>query len=118
MLRCRVGVRTRVHEQGHTVAGVHESASRLPSTQFTAVVNCGDILSSDWVYLVTPVTKRKGKAASGENAPVRATISFPSDLYKALEELAREKKVSIAWVVRDAAEQYVKGKCPLSKERP
>ncbi|HEY1160482.1 MAG TPA: CopG family transcriptional regulator [Terracidiphilus sp.] len=35
---------------------------------------------------------------------VRASISFPSDLYETLEELARRKKVSLAWVVRDAAE--------------
>lgn len=38
---------------------------------------------------------------------VRASISFPPDLYETLEELARQKKVSLAWVVRDAAEKYV-----------
>lgn len=37
---------------------------------------------------------------------VRASISFPSELYEALEVLARHKKVSLAWVVRDAAEMY------------
>lgn len=39
--------------------------------------------------------------------PVRTSISFPPDLYKILEEIAKEKKVSLAWVVRDAAERYV-----------
>ena len=34
---------------------------------------------------------------------VRATISFPSDIYATLEEIAKQKKVSMAWVVRDAA---------------
>lgn len=43
----------------------------------------------------------------------RASVSFPPDLYKTLEELARKKKVSIAWVVREAAEQYVSAEWPL-----
>jgi metal-responsive CopG/Arc/MetJ family transcriptional regulator len=38
---------------------------------------------------------------------VRASISFPSGLYETLEKIARQKKVSLAWVVRDAAEKYV-----------
>jgi predicted DNA-binding protein len=38
---------------------------------------------------------------------VRASISFPIDLYNTLGELAKQKKVSLAWVVREAAEQYV-----------
>ncbi len=42
-------------------------------------------------------------------AQVRATISFPPDLYETLEQLAQQKKVSLAWVVRDAAERYIGG---------
>ena len=38
---------------------------------------------------------------------MRASISFPPDIYAVLEQLARQKKVSLAWVVRDAVEQYV-----------
>jgi Ribbon-helix-helix protein, copG family len=38
---------------------------------------------------------------------VRASISFPPSLYGDLAELAKQKKVSLAWVVRDAAEKYV-----------
>ena len=37
---------------------------------------------------------------------VRASISFPPDLYETLEAIAKHKKVSLAWVVRDAAERY------------
>jgi metal-responsive CopG/Arc/MetJ family transcriptional regulator len=40
-------------------------------------------------------------------AVVRASISFPLALYETLEMLAKKKKVSLAWVVRDAAEAYV-----------
>jgi metal-responsive CopG/Arc/MetJ family transcriptional regulator len=38
---------------------------------------------------------------------VRSSISFPSDIYQILESIAKEKKVSVAWVVRDAAEKYI-----------
>jgi len=46
---------------------------------------------------------------------VRATISFPPDVYEALERIAAEKKVSLAWVVRDAADNYIEDKWPLLK---
>ena len=46
---------------------------------------------------------------------VRITISFPPDVYQTLGEIAREKKVSLAWVVREAAEQYIGEKWPLFK---
>ena len=62
--------------------------------------------------------KRKKGAAKNMNPKsaaesVRATITFPPDLYATLEEIAKQKKVSLAWVVRDAAEQYLAGKWPL-----
>lgn len=54
---------------------------------------------------------KKMKALS--TAQVRATISFPPDIYETLESIAKEKKVSLAWVVRDAAEKYIGDKWPL-----
>jgi hypothetical protein len=53
-------------------------------------------------------TERKGMK-SHSTSLVRASISFPPDLYETLEDLAKQKKVSLAWVVRDAAERYVAG---------
>jgi metal-responsive CopG/Arc/MetJ family transcriptional regulator len=51
--------------------------------------------------------KSRGKE-KGKNAhQPRASITFPPKLYRVLEALAKEKKVSIAWVVREAAEMYV-----------
>jgi metal-responsive CopG/Arc/MetJ family transcriptional regulator len=50
--------------------------------------------------------ERKGMK-SQRTALVRASISFPPDLYETLEGIAKQKKVSLAWVVRDAAERYV-----------
>jgi len=56
---------------------------------------------------------KKLEIAAGAPSTVRATITFPSDLYTTLEQVAKQKKVSLAWVVRDAAEQYVADKWPL-----
>ena len=44
---------------------------------------------------------------------VRASISFPPEVYETLESIAKEKKVSLAWVVREAAEKYIADKWPL-----
>lgn len=58
--------------------------------------------------------RRSGKGPRGEKAvTVRASSSYPRDLYRMLEEIAKEKKVSVAWVMRDAAEKYVNERWPL-----
>ena len=51
--------------------------------------------------------------AEGETKMPRASVSFPPELYATLERIAKEKKVSVAWVVREAAEQYVGDQWPL-----
>ena len=66
-----------------------------------------------WVMSLTRGAKRKEKPVMDENSSIRATISFPAELYKALEDIARQNRVSLAWVVRDAAEHYVADKWPL-----
>ena len=47
---------------------------------------------------------------------VRASISFPPDIYESLKEIAQQKKVSLAWVVRDAAEKYMASEVKQGKE--
>lgn len=47
----------------------------------------------------------------------RASVTFPADLYAELERIAEEKKVSVAWVVRDAAEKYVEAQYPLFRRQ-
>ena len=60
---------------------------------------------------------RKGSRGTDENvASVRASISFPPEVYRTLEGIAAAKKVSLAWVVRDAAEQYIAEKWPLLRK--
>jgi predicted DNA-binding protein len=54
------------------------------------------------------IPRKQDKAARAYNPmTVRASISFPPDIYATLERIARGKKVSLAWVVREAAEKYV-----------
>lgn len=54
-----------------------------------------------------PSPARKPTSHDTSSAATRASVTFPTELYQALEEIARLKKVSVAWVVRDAAERYV-----------
>jgi hypothetical protein len=53
--------------------------------------------------------KKNGKktAKMQNSTPFRASISIPPDPYEILEELAMQKKVSLAWIVRDGSEKYV-----------
>jgi hypothetical protein len=72
------------------------------------MVNCGDRISCQQAVM-TRGAKRKEKMPS-DGGIVRATISFPSEIYQTLEDIARQKKVSLAWVVREASEQYIADK--------
>jgi predicted DNA-binding protein len=56
---------------------------------------------------------RKKKMKVQSTAAIRASISFPPEVYETLETIAKEKKVSLAWVVREAAEKYIEEKWPL-----
>lgn len=59
-------------------------------------------------------TARAGKSVKADSAAaIRASISFPPEVYETLETIAKEKKVSLAWVVRDAAEKYIADRWPL-----
>lgn len=62
-------------------------------------------------------TRGSGKSMKMQStAAVRASISFPPALYKTLEDIAKQKKVSLAWVVRDAAERYIANVARHGKE--
>ena len=63
------------------------------------------------------VKKGAAKKKDSSKAAVRASISFPPDVYETLRGIAKEKKVSLAWVVREAAEKYITDKWPLFRGR-
>jgi hypothetical protein len=64
------------------------------------------------VHMTTATFKPKREVKTA-----RASVSFPVDLYAMLERIAAEKKVSVAWIVRDAAEKYVSAQWPLFAEK-
>ena len=43
----------------------------------------------------------------------RLSVTFPLDLYASIEMIAKQKKVSAAWVIREATEKYVSDLWPL-----
>lgn len=51
--------------------------------------------------------KKSAREKAKPHRQPRASITFPPKLYRTLEGLAKEKKVSIAWIVREAAEKYI-----------
>lgn len=52
-------------------------------------------------------TGKLRKAMPIAESVARASVTFPPNLYRTLERIARQKKVSIALVVREAADKYV-----------
>jgi predicted DNA-binding ribbon-helix-helix protein len=49
----------------------------------------------------------------GTEPTTRTSITLPKGIYMSLECIAKQKKVSVAWVMRDAAESYVSQQWPL-----
>jgi len=41
------------------------------------------------------------------------SVSLPPDIARTLQDIAKQKKVSVAWVMRDAAERYIAEQWPL-----
>jgi len=62
------------------------------------------------------MAKRKTKTRTSRkqgDGPVRVSVSFAQDDYAELKNIAKHKKVSIAWVVRDAVDSYLSARTPL-----
>lgn len=56
------------------------------------------------------MAKKKSRDSSGT---VRVSVSFPIAEYRELERIARGRRVSVAWVVRDAVTKYLADLNPL-----
>ena len=46
-------------------------------------------------------------------APIRVSVSFAAADYAEIKDIARTKRVSAAWVVRDAVASYLDARAPL-----
>lgn len=59
------------------------------------------------------MSAKRGRQSTGKPRATRASVSLPPDVYIMLQDIAKRKKVSTAWVIRDAAEKYVAEQWPL-----
>lgn len=57
------------------------------------------------------------KSAVAREKKVRTSVSVSPELHKTITNIAKKKKVSSAWVVRDALEAYVRDQWPLLERR-
>ena len=53
-----------------------------------------------------PTTPKKGKMP-------RTSVSLPADVREELERTAARRKVSVAWVIREALDRYLASENPL-----
>lgn len=56
---------------------------------------------------------KRGRKPTGKPRATRASASLPPDVYCARQDVAKQKKVSVAWVIRDTAEKYIAEQWPL-----
>ena len=64
----------------------------------------------------TTSNRRKGSQLTHETATtVPARIGFPQKVYPTPEEIRTKKKVSVAWLVKEAVQQSVADEWPLLK---
>ncbi|MCB0133768.1 MAG: ribbon-helix-helix protein, CopG family [Caldilineaceae bacterium] len=52
-------------------------------------------------------------ARTAKKKSIRTTVSLPAEDYDELERIAEKKKVSVAWVVREAVDRYLDLESPL-----
>ena len=60
--------------------------------------------------------KETAESEARSTRQVRISISIPPDVYETIEKIAKEKKVSLAWVVREAVDSYLGERWPLFRE--
>ncbi len=65
----------------------------------------------------SPMAKKSARSSQKDAKSIRASVSFPAGRYRELERIAEQKKVSLAWVVREAAEKYIAEQWPLLERR-
>lgn len=58
------------------------------------------------------------RAGRNSEGPVRVSVSFDAEDYAEIKGIAKDMRVSAAWVVRDAVASYLDARAPLfARER-
>lgn len=60
---------------------------------------------------------KRGRKSTGKPRATRASASLPPALYATLQDIAKQKKVSVAWVIREAVDQYIAAQWPLFEKQ-
>jgi predicted transcriptional regulator len=53
------------------------------------------------------------QSSKGRRSGTRITVTVPPDDYEQVCRLAKARKVSNAWIIRDAVEKYIQADAPL-----
>ncbi|MBE2203933.1 MAG: CopG family transcriptional regulator [Chthoniobacterales bacterium] len=56
-----------------------------------------------------PSKKSSDQASEIQPSGTRITVTLPPSDYSEVRRMAKEKKVSASWIVRDAVEKYIQG---------
>ena len=56
---------------------------------------------------------KRERKPTGRPRATCASASLLSEIYSTLQDIARQKKVSVAWVIRDEAKKYIAKQRPL-----
>lgn len=69
--------------------------------------------------MATKISKpaNRGRPPTGKPHATRVSVGLPPELCLTLQYTAKQKKVSVAWVMRDAAEKYIADQWPLFGKR-
>ena len=59
------------------------------------------------------MAKHETGAQKNADVPVRVSVSLDAGDYANLKVIAKDKRVSLAWVVRDAVADYLDARTPL-----
>jgi hypothetical protein len=66
-----------------------------------------------WCYLMQMPRSVEPAETSKDGDSPRITVTLPKSDYEEVCRLARSKRVSNAWVIRDAVEKYIAADSPL-----
>lgn len=104
-------------------AALSSAAVKQPKKVRHATGRLGRPRSPKWCKVVQRIlcdnimtAKRKLKAPASKRM-TRMSVGFPPELFRTLEQIADQQKVSVAWIVRDAAEKYVSDRWPLLAQK-
>ena len=60
----------------------------------------------------------KSETRDANSKTVRTSVTIAAEDHEELERIAEQKKVSLAWVIREAIERYLSNDSPLFRRTP